>query len=68
MPSEVENTVDAAPCCRKPAIPPNLPEILEKTARTLEANGCGPVLVRAALLSICGLEFRGVSLSALHVY
>ena len=67
MPSEVDNIGDSALCCRRPSIPPNLPEILENTARTLKGNGCSPTLVRAAMLSICGVEVREVSLSAIRV-
>lgn len=49
-------------------IPANLPEILEETAQVLKDNGCSQTLIRAALLSICGIEVRGMSLSTLCVY
>ena len=49
---------------RDHGIPANLPETLEGTARVLRANGCNETLVRAALLSLCGIEIRGLSPSA----
>lgn len=50
------------------AIPSNLPEVLEGTAQVLKDNGCSQTLIRAALLSICGIEVRSLSLPALCVY
>ena len=53
---------------REYGIPPNMPEILAGTAQELRDNGCGETLIRAALLSLCGIEIRGLSLSALHIW
>lgn len=53
---------------REHGIPANLPEILEGTARVLKDNGCSQTLVRTALLSLCGIEVRGLSMPTLCVY
>ena len=53
---------------REYGIPPKKAEILAGTAQELRDNGCGETLIRAALLSLCGIEIRGLSLSALHIW
>ena len=49
-------------------IPPELPDILEETARVLKDNGCSQSLVRAALLSLCGIEIKQLNMSALSIW
>lgn len=53
--------------CPMRGIPSDLPDIMKEVAEVLKANGCSQTLIRAALLSICGVEVRGLSLSALYV-
>ncbi len=60
----VENRKDK----QRKDIPPNLPEILEGTAQALRDNGCSETLVRAALLSLCGIEIRELNMSALCIW
>lgn len=68
MSTDVGMTKKERRSVREHGIPANLPEILEGTARILKDNGCSQALIRAALLSICGIEVRGLSLPALCVY
>lgn len=53
---------------REYGIPPNMPEILDGTAQVLRDNGCSETLVRAALLSLCGIEIRELNMSALCIW
>ena len=50
------------------AIPSNLPEVLEGTAQVLRDNGCSETLIRAALLSLCGIEIREMNMSAIRIW
>lgn len=53
---------------RDHGIPPNMPEILDGTAQVLRDNGCSETLIRAALLSLCGIEIREMNMSAICIW
>ena len=53
---------------RERAIPPNLSEILDGAAQVLRDNGCSQTLIRAALLSLCGVEIRELNITSLSVW
>lgn len=52
---------------RQPRLNPQLPVLLKKTAETLRGEGCGSLEVRAALLTMCGVQVEGVSLTSLRI-
>ena len=53
---------------RQPRLSPNLPGLLEKTAKTLRQEGCGSLEIRAALLAMCGVQVEGVNLTSLRIF
>lgn len=53
---------------RQARLSPNLPELLEKTAKILRQEGCGPLEIRAALLAMCGVQVEGVNLTSLRIF
>ena len=58
MPKEDQRLETCRASCPMRGIPSDLPDIMKEVAEVLRANGCGQTLIRAALLSLCGVKFR----------
>lgn len=68
MRTNTESNKEDRRSVRDHGIPPNMPEILNGTAQVLRENGCSETLVQAALLSLCGIEFREMKMSDLCIW
>ncbi len=52
----------------QPQVSSELPQIMREVADVLRAEGCHPAEIRAALLTMCGVQAGGAKLGVLRAF